>query len=157
MRTIRLFDADDLPAVLDIVRRLPDYFTDDVPDKVTADVGEHRGWVVVDHVGPRGFAVVQRRSPLVAEILWMAVDPVCRGTGLGTGLLDHIIDDLVTEGVSLVEVKTLDGSADYPPYEATRAFWGGRGFVHLDSIDPLPGWQPGNPCALYVRALHPTG
>jgi GNAT superfamily N-acetyltransferase len=156
VRSIRRLQAGDLPALLDIVRRLSDYFTDDVPGKVTADVQKHGGWVIVDDGRPLGFSVVERRSSLVTEILWMAVDPVCRDTGVGTELLDHIVDDLVTDGVRLVEVKTLDGSAGYPPYEGTRAFWGGRGFVHLDTIDPLPGWQPGNPCALYVRALHPT-
>jgi hypothetical protein len=56
----------------------------------------------------------------------------------------------------VVEAKTLDASADYPPYEATRAFWEHRGFVHIDTIDPLPGWEPGNPAAIYVAALRPT-
>jgi hypothetical protein len=35
-------------------------------------------------------------------------------------------------------------------------FWERRGFVQIDRIDPMPGWQPGNPCALYVAALSPT-
>jgi Hemerythrin HHE cation binding domain len=26
---------------------------------------------------------------------------------------------------------------------AGRAFWERRGFIHVDTIDPLPGWQPG--------------
>jgi hypothetical protein len=28
--------------------------------------------------------------------------------------------------------------------------------VQIDRIDPMPGWQPGNPCALYVAALGTT-
>ena len=71
-------------------------------------------------------------------------------------LLDHVLGDLAAEGVSVVEAKTLDCSADYPPYEATRAFWEHRGFVQVDTIDPLPGWEPGNPAAIYVAALRPT-
>jgi hypothetical protein len=31
-----------------------------------------------------------------------------------------------------------------------------RGFVQVDMIDPLPGWEPGNPAAIYVAALRPT-
>jgi hypothetical protein len=58
--------------------------------------------------------------------------------------------------VVVVEVKTLDASAGYEPYVATRAFWERRGFVRIDCIDPLPGWQPGNPAAIYVAALAPT-
>jgi hypothetical protein len=30
---------------------------------------------------------------------------------------------LSADGVQGVEVKTLDRSADYAPYDATRAFW----------------------------------
>ena len=60
------------------------------------------------------------------------------------------------KGVQVVEVKTLDRSAEYAPYNSTRRFWEARGFVHIDTIDPLPGWEPGNPCAIYVAALSAT-
>jgi len=26
----------------------------------------------------------------------------------------------------------------------------------MDTIDPLPGWEAGNPAAIYVAALRPT-
>jgi hypothetical protein len=39
---------------------------------------------------------------------------------------------------------------------ATRAFWEHRGFRQVDCIDPLPGWQPGNPAAIYIAAIAPT-
>jgi hypothetical protein len=55
----------------------------------------------------------------------------------------------------MVEVKTLDASSGYEPYVATRAFWERRGFVQIDCIDPLPGWDHGNPSAIYARALRP--
>jgi hypothetical protein len=48
------------------------------------------------------------------------------------------------------------GFSGYRPYEATWAFWERNGFVHIDTIDPLPGWEPGNPAAIYVAALCPT-
>lgn len=95
-------------------------------------------------------------APAAAEILWIAVDPSRRGRGLGTVLLDRVLDDLAADGASVIVAKTLDRSAGYPPYEATRAFWEHRGFVHVDTIDPLPGWQPGNPAAIYIAALRAT-
>jgi hypothetical protein len=58
--------------------------------------------------------------------------------------------------VSVVEAKTLDRSSGYRPYEATRAFWERNGFIQVDTIDPLPGWPPGNPAAIYVAAVRPT-
>lgn len=137
-------------------RRLPDYFTDDVPEKVSADVRDHQGWVIVGDDRTLGFAVVDRRTSLAAEILWMAIDPTHRGSGVGTQLLGQVIERLQGDGVEIVEVKTLDRSAGYLPYESTRAFWERRGFVYLDCIDPLPGWPPGNPSAIYVAALRAT-
>jgi GNAT superfamily N-acetyltransferase len=86
----------------------------------------------------------------------MAVRADRRHSGLGTTLLDHLLQVLSAEGVQLVEAKTLDGSANYAPYRGTRAFWERHGFVQVDTVDPLPGWQPGNPAAIYVCALGPT-
>jgi ribosomal protein S18 acetylase RimI-like enzyme len=156
MLAIRRLAAADMPAVTAIVRGLPDYFTSDVPGMIERDAAGRDGWVLTDSGTVAGFAVATRRPPGGAEILWIAVDPARRGQGLGTVLLDHVLDELAAAGVGVVEAKTLDRSADYPPYEATRAFWEHQGFVHIDTIDPLPGWQPGNPAAIYIAALRPT-
>jgi GNAT superfamily N-acetyltransferase len=153
---VRRLAAGDVAAARRIVCDLPDYFTSDVPDKVERDAADHDGWVVTDSGAVAGFAVVARRPPGGAEILWMAVDPAQRGHGLGTVLLQRILGELARGGVSVVEVKTLDRSAGYQPYEATRAFWERSGFVYVDTIDPLPGWPPGNPAAIYIAALRPT-
>lgn len=138
------------------MRGLPDYFTEDVPAKLDADLGAHLGWVVTEADDLVGFAVVERRAQGAAEFLWMAVRASRRGGGIGTTLLDQVLDELAGDGVHVVEAKTLDRGAAYTPYVATRAFWEGRGFVQIDTIDPLPGWQPGNPSAIYVAALSAT-
>jgi GNAT superfamily N-acetyltransferase len=153
---VRPITAGDLEQCQAIVRGLPDYFTDDVPEKVGHDLDAHQGWVVTENDGVAAFAVVDRRSQLAAEILWIAVRADRRRSRLGTTLLDHVLQALGADGVQLVEAKTLDGSAGYEPYVATRAFWERHGFVQVDAIDPLPGWRPGNPAAIYVCALRPT-
>ena len=86
----------------------------------------------------------------------MAVHKTRRGSGIGTALLDHILSEFGDEGPRLVEVKTLDPAVDYEPYVATRAFWERRGFIQIDTIDPMPGWQSGNPAAICVAALART-
>jgi ribosomal protein S18 acetylase RimI-like enzyme len=156
MLAVRQLAAGDIPAVTAIVCGLPDYFTRDVPGQVERDAAAHDAWVLTDVGEIAGFAVAARRPPDGAEILWIAVDPARRGRGLGTMLLECVLEDPAADGVSVVEVKTLDRSVGYLPYEATRAFWERRGFVQVDTIDPLPGWQPGNPAAIYVAALRPT-
>jgi GNAT superfamily N-acetyltransferase len=154
--TVRAAAAEDAATCVAIIDGLPDYFTDDVPDKVRRDLSDHDGWVMEDAGVVAGFVIVERRGRRAAEILWAAVAADRRGAGLGTVLIDHVLDELGSEGVQIVEVKTLDASADYEPYEATRAFWLARGFVHFDTIDPLPGRPPGNPAAILAVALAPT-
>ena len=146
---------NELDACIEIVRGLPEFFTPDALDTIRNDFGQHQGWTATDD-GVLGFAIVDRRSSTTAEILWAAVHRDRRGTGIGTLLIEHVLDKLAQDGVVLVEAKTLDRSAGYGPYESTRAFWERRGFVQIDRIDPMPGWQPGNPCALYVAALSVT-
>jgi GNAT superfamily N-acetyltransferase len=146
-------DADDCVA---IVRGLPEFFTDDVPGKVATQLKIHPAWVATNDDGLAAFAIVDRRSARAAEILWMAVAAGLRGGGVGSLVLDRVLGDLAEDGVEVVEVKTLDASAGYEPYVATRAFWERHGFVQLDAIDPLPDWPPGNPAAIYVAALAAT-
>jgi ribosomal protein S18 acetylase RimI-like enzyme len=156
MASVRPAEAQDAATCVEIVIGLPDFFTDDVPDKVRRDLRDHGGWVIDDAGGVVGFVIVQRRGTRAAEILWAAVAADRRGAGLGTRLVDHVLDQLSADGVRIVETKTLDPSADYAPYEASRAFWLARGFIQLDTIDPLPGWPPGNPAAILAVALAPT-
>lgn len=156
MIAVRRFAAGDAPAAVAIIRGLPDYFTGDVPAKVERDAAGHEAWVLTDSGAVVGIAIAARKAPGGAEILWMAVDAPRRGRGHGTRLLGHVLDRLAADGVSVVEVKTLDRSSGYRPYEATRAFWERNGFIHVDTIDPLPGWPPGNPAAIYMAAIRPT-
>ena len=153
---MRAAGFDDLEACLQIVRALPDFFTENVPTTVRGDLERHDGWVISEAGEIVGFVIVDRRSSQAAEILWIAVEPARRDTGYGTRLLDHVLGVLRDQGIALVEVKTLDRSADYPPYDATRAFWERSGFVQIDRIDEPPGWEPGNPAAVYVAALETT-
>jgi ribosomal protein S18 acetylase RimI-like enzyme len=153
---VRAARANDLEACLQIVGALPDFFTDDVPATVEGDLQRNGGWVIVEANEIVGFVVVDRRSSRAAEILWIAVEPARRGMGYGTRLLDHVLSVLRDHGTALVEVKTLDRSADYEPYQATNAFYERNGFVQVDCIDEFPDWPPGNPAAIYVTALKTT-
>ena len=156
MIAVRRAEPSDALGCAAIVRGLPDYFTGDVPEKVAAELRVHAAWVATNDDGVAGFTIVDRRLARAAEIRWMAVAASLRGGGVGTLLLDRVLGDLTENGIQVVQVKTLDASAGYEPYLATRAFWERRGFVQIDTIDPLPGWPPGNPAAIYVAALRPT-
>lgn len=146
----------DTGSCVAIIEGLPDFFTEDVAGKVAAQLRTCPAWVVTNDGELAGFAIVDRRSPRAAEILWMAVAAALRGGGAGTVLLNRVLGELAEGGVQVVEVKTLDASSGYAPYIATRAFWERHGFVQIDTIDPLPDWPPGNPAAICVAALTAT-
>lgn len=53
-------------------------------------------------------------------------------------------------------VKTLADTAEDETDARTRAFYERAGVHHVDTIDPDPGWEPGGPCAIYVRSIGTT-
>jgi ribosomal protein S18 acetylase RimI-like enzyme len=151
--TVRRATPDDVDDCVRIVAALTDFFSAEEPAAVRRDLRQHDSWVITDGDAVLGFLVADRRSSRVAEILWAGVEPGRRGAGIGSRLLEEVLHRLRTDGVEYVGLKTLDGSVPSSPYAATRAFWERRGFVQIDSVDPYPGWRPGNPAAIYVRAL----
>jgi GNAT superfamily N-acetyltransferase len=158
--SVRQATDGDVEGCVRVLAQLPGYFTADTHDKVRTSIPAHRGWVAVDDAegdGVVGFVIAEQRYVRSAEITYAAVLPDRRHGGIGTALVQRALDELAREGVEVVEVKTLDASAEYEPYVATRAFWEARGFVQVDCIDPLPDWQPGNPAAIYVAALTSEG
>jgi GNAT superfamily N-acetyltransferase len=139
-----------------IAAGLPEYFIADDLDEIERAAETGNCWIADLQERPTAFTIVDRRAVTVAEVAWMATDEKFRGQGIGTALLAHVLAELSGTGVQLLEVKTLDASAGYEPYESTHAFWRRHGFVQIDTIDPLPGWRPGNPAAIYIAALAPT-
>jgi GNAT superfamily N-acetyltransferase len=142
-------------ACLAIARALPGYFTPAAVAQIQHDLAHHGTYVVAERPAGAvaGFAVVQRKNAAVAELLWLAVHPAHQGRGLGTELLAALMERLGASGVALLAVKTLAPEAGYAPYVGTRRFYERAGFVHLETVDPYPGWDPDSPCAIYVKIL----
>jgi ribosomal protein S18 acetylase RimI-like enzyme len=141
-----------------ILQQLPDYFTPNTHDELRQKFSARDAWVAVDREENTtvGFVLIESRYIGTAEITFAAVLRERHGSGIGTALVEQAFAAMAERKVVVVEVKTLDASAGYKPYEATRAFWQSRGFRQIDCIDPLPGWPPGNPAAIYAAALTAT-
>ena len=153
MVEVRPATADDLEGCVGVLAALPDYFTPDTHDDLRQRFDGCRVWVAVDDGRVVGCVLMQPRYRDSGEIYYAGVLPEHQRTGLGRQLVSELVAEVT---YPVIEVKTLDASSGYEPYVATRAFWEAMGFVQIDCIDPLPGWNPGNPSAIYVRALRPT-
>ncbi|MGI8948636.1 MAG: GNAT family N-acetyltransferase [Ornithinimicrobium sp.] len=66
-----------------------------------------------------GVALVQRHTPLSAELHLIAVGPDARGRGVGSSSVEAIETDLRQEGVRLFEAKTVGESHQDEGYAAT--------------------------------------
>lgn len=152
MAEVRRADAGDREACVAILAALPEFFTPDTHDELRQRFPDCIAYVATDNEQVVGFALLQPQYGS-GEIYYAGVLPERRREGIGRQLIATVLDEAV---VPVIEVKTLDASSSYEPYVGTRAFWEAMGFVQIDCIDPLPGWQPGNPSAIYVCALRPT-
>src|SRR5947209_18581742 len=97
--------GDDVPvdACLAIAQALPDYFTEDGVRQMRRDLAANTVFVRADGPEVVGFAVVQRKSPAVAALLWLAVDRGRQRHGYGAQLVAAIVARLHTEGVLPLE------------------------------------------------------
>ena len=121
------------------------------------DLNLHETWVAARSETIVGFAVLERKSAAVMEILWLAVQPDEQEAGVGSALIEMTVEGAQRAGMVALEVKTRAATPGRGAnYARTRRFYERHGFVLLDVIDPFPGWMPGNPCAIYVRPLMPT-
>ncbi len=146
-------DAKTAEECIKIARALPDYFTDSGITNLVHDLKRHQIVAVEEFGGVFGFAIVASNYPQSAELLWLAIQKEHQRKGYGAALINHLTIELKKQGTKLLAVKTLSPIANYPPYEPTRHFYEKNGFILIDIIDPYPGWEPGNPCALYAKIL----
>lgn len=138
---------------LAIAKDLNEYFTKDAITTLSRDLLIHSLYIALNSKDLVGFTTIHKKSNYISEVSFMAVKREHHRQGIGSALVDRVTNDLRSQGIRLLEVKTLSADVDYFPYEKTRRFYEKNGFIHLDTIDPFPGWEPGSPCAIYVKIL----
>lgn len=97
-----------------------------------------------------GVLLAVRHFRGAAEIHLMAVDRSLHRSGVGRALVEALERDLISDGVSLLQVKTLGPSHPDPGYLKTRQFYEAMGFAPLEENHDL--W-PANPCLIMVKIL----
>lgn len=136
-----------------LARGLREGFNENGVEAMAEQLPGERTFIAVSNHTLVGFASIAEHGSQVSELSWFAVKDDHQGQGIGTRLLQEIYRDSAAAGVELMKVKTLADTVDDENYERTREFYENEGFLHIETIDPYPEWDPGNPCAIYVRPL----
>jgi len=71
--------------------------------------------------------------------------------GVGAALISRAEQFCRDGGYRFLTVKTLDSSAEYEPYERTRAFYKKMGFYPLEVFKTF--WNEENPCLFLAKYL----
>jgi GNAT superfamily N-acetyltransferase len=136
---VRPLTLDDAAACDAIMRTLPDFFAYEPGlEQCARDVRSHYGWVAEDEGRVVGFAVWAPRIESTAEVTWMAVEASKRHKGIGTRIVEKLVDDVRQRGFKFALAMTSAGPKNesiQDTYGPTRAFWKARGFEPLIELD----------------------
>lgn len=110
------------------------------PTLVATDDGQHVG-----------FVTVVRHSAYAAELHVMAVRPERHRHGIGRALVLQAEEQLRSEGIEYLQVKTLSATAGDHGYLRTLAFYQALGFRVLEEMPTL--WNPDNPAVILIKRL----
>ncbi len=125
---------------LSVMYQLPLWFSP--PEDIDYKAKTHRNYpffAVLDQGQPVAFAAVKIHNPYTADIYNIGVLEPYHHQGLGHQLMQAILDWCAKENFVFLTVKTLDESADYPPYDGTRAFYRKEGFLPFGGISHFLG------------------
>jgi GNAT superfamily N-acetyltransferase len=148
-------DTRDPAAVERLMRALPDWFgIEESLLEYVADAARLPTYLAYVGHDPNavGVLLLARHFPEAAEVHLMAVDPRFHRRGIGRALLEAVEQDLRSEGVRFLQVKTQGPSRPDPGYQRTLSFYRAEGFAPLEELDGL--WAE-NPCLIMVKSLSP--
>ncbi len=154
MNKIKLVkDVEQITKVtLDVMNALPEWFSP--PEDIVSKSILHRKFpffVAYDGEKAVGFLALKIHNAYTADIYTVGVLKEYHRMGIGHKLIDAIVEYCKEYGYRFLTVKTLDESAEYEPYNATRAFYKKVGFYPLEVFTTF--WDEENPCLFMVKVI----
>ena len=149
----QVFDMDEKTRItLEIMNSLPEWFSP--PEDIANKANIHRSYPFIaayDGTEAVGFASLKIHNEYTAEIYVLGVLKEYHRSGVGHGLMDSCVRYCIENNYKFLTVKTLDSSAEYEPYNGTRAFYKKEGFIPLEVFPTL--WDEDNPCLFMVKVI----
>lgn len=137
---------------LKIMHSLPAWFSP--PEDIAAKALVHRDYpffTAYDLNEAIGFITLKIHNPSTIEIFTLGVMETYHRRGFGRRLLEAAEGYCKDNHYLFLTVKTLDASAVYEPYDQTRAFYQGMGFIPLEVFTHY--WNEENPCLFMAKYL----
>ena len=147
---VRPATPDDAPAMVALAAELREWFNKDVPEEVRSDCSRCAGLVAEVDGTIVGFLLWLREAD-VCDIKWLAVVRERHRQGIGSLLVNGLVQSARAAGARRISVDTLAPTHDYEPYARSRAFYEARGF-QLAGVEP-GGFPEGSDKATYVLQL----
>jgi len=146
-------DPDEITRVtLAIMHSLPAWFSP--PEDIDRKSILHREMpFFAAYAGAQavGFAALKEHNEFTGEIFNIGILENYQRFGIGGALLSAVEAHCIACGRRVLTVKTLDVSADYEPYDRTRAFYRKAGFLPLEVL--TNHWDEENPCLFLAKWL----
>jgi len=98
-----------------------------------------------------GFVALKIHNKYTADIYNIGILKQYHAKGIGHRIIEKCVDFCKDKNFIYLTVKTLDESAEYEPYNATRAFYLKEGFIPLEVFTTL--WNEENPCLFLVKKV----
>ena len=146
---------DKTSITLHVMHALPAWFSP--PEDIDQKAILHKDYpffVAYQEESPIGFVALKIHNPYTAEIFNMGVLEAHHRQGAGRLLIAAAEQYCYRNGYQVLTVKTLDSSADYEPYDRTRAFYTIMGFIPLEIFTTY--WNAENPCLFLAKWLDIT-
>ncbi len=135
-----------------ILRALPAYFgIEEALLQYLKDIEDMPVFFALRNGKSIGFLAINRHTKLSAEIHVMGVIPEEHRKGVGAALTAAAEQYLKSDGVRILEVKTLGESHPDRNYAKTRQFYLSQGFLPVEEICDF--WGKGLPTLFMVKPL----
>ena len=149
----KLENADEKTRVtLEIMNALPEWFSppEDIVNKSVIH-REYPFFAAYDGENVLGFIALKIHNQYTADIYNLGILKKYHRMGIGHRLIEESVHYCKENHYKFLTVKTLDESAEYEPYNGTRAFYKSEGFYPLEVF--MTFWDEENPCLFMVKVI----
>lgn len=154
MVTVKEITDKDLKEkiTIDVMGSLPEWFnpSESIPEKALIH-REFPFFAAYENGVCIGFAALKIHNKFTADIYNIGVLREYHRRGAGRMLIAECEKYCAENGMKFLTVKTLDESAEYEPYNGTRAFYAREGFIPLEVFTTF--WDEDNPCLFLAKYL----